>query len=354
LADNSGSPDKNNVLASGILSANLVSTQYGFIDMSFSSSPTLTASTKYWIMITASSLDNSNYWYWQKDLAAGYNGGLPKWSANWQAGNPVWNSISGDLSFKTYLGGVVTSLSMNNGSVIQGNTHAHNISGVTINKDAYYQTISNSTVIGTSHPNSEDPAPISLPISTSNITDWQNQAAQQGITTGDISGCPTTIGPGKFVGNFTTDNNCTIKVKTPIWLTGNLTVGNSVIFKMDPSLGGSSGVMIVDGLTAFSNGDDLQGTGVNGSFLTLLSTYDSRSSGVIAINTNNSSITGILYAPFGVLTLANNATFKEAVAWQINMGTGTTLTYDSGLISTFFSTGPGGAYSVLKGTYTIK
>jgi hypothetical protein len=120
---------------------------------------------------------------------------------------------------------------------------------------------------------------------------------------------------------------------------------------MDSSLGSSSGVIIVDGTTTFSNGDDLLGTGEPGSYLTLLSTYNSQNNGIIAINTNNSSITGILYAPFGIISLANNASFKEAVAWQINMGTGSLLTYDSGLISTFFSAGPGGSFSAVKGTY---
>jgi hypothetical protein len=349
LADNSGKPSKT-VLASGTLSANLVTGSYGFVDIALTSNPSLTLNTTYWIMVHSTSLDNSNYWYWSNDSATGYNGGSPKWSSNWQANTPVWTSVSGDLDFKTWMGGVETSLSMGNGSIMGSNVHANTISGVTINKDAYYQIISNSTVRGSSHPGSTDPAPLAMPISEANIAEWQSQATQYGVTTGDITSCPVTVGPGKIVGNFTTTNSCTIKVKPPLWITGNLVVGNSVIFKMDPSLGATSGVIIVDGLTSFTNSDDLLGTGAAGSYLTLLSTSTSTS----AITTGNSSITGILYAPFGTLSLANNATFKEAVANQIIMGTGTTLTYDSGLINTFFSAGPGGSYSLIKGTYQIK
>lgn len=351
LADSSNKPDKNNVLASGVLSANLVTNQYGFVDVTLNSNPQLTKDTPYWILIDTS-YNSSNYWAWSEDTSLGYNRGSPMYSPDWSSSHSVWNNINGDLGFKTWMGGVVTSISMNNGSVVQGNVHANTINGITIGKNAYYQVITNSIINGTSYPNSTDPAPVAMPISDANISEWKTDALSHGVNNGDINGCPSTLGPGKIVGNVSTDNNCTIIVTTPIWITGNVTFGNSAIFKMDPSLGQFSGVIIVDGITLFQNADNLLGTGQAGSYLTLLSTYNSQSNA--AINTGNSSITGILYAPFGILSLANNANFKEGIAWQINMGTGTTLTYDSGLISTYFSAGPGGSYSINKGTYQVK
>lgn len=354
IKDENGKPDKNEILATGTLSANLASNQYDFIDVTFNVTPTLDNSQKYWILVHCASLDNSNYWVWSLDFAQSYIPGSPAWSADWQERNPVWTDITGDLGFKTWMGGVATSIRMGNGSVIEGNAHANTIDGVTINKDAYYHVISNSLVKGTSYPDSADPPPIAMPISEANISAWKKDAEDYGVAVGDINGCPATIGPGKFIGNFVTGNSCTILVKTPIWLTGDLTVGNSVILKMDSSLGASSGVIIVDGKTIFANGDNLLGTGSSGSYLTLLSTFDSQSSNETAINTGNSSLTGILYAPFGRIVLANNANFKEAVAWKLEMGTGTILTYDSGLISTFFSAGPSGSFSLTKGTYQLK
>lgn len=354
MSDNNGSPDKNNVLASVTLPANLVTDQYSFIDATFSSPPLLSGNNKYWIMLASQSLDNSNYWVWSEDLAQGYSSGLAKWSVDWQARSPVWNEISGDLGFKIWMGGVATSINMGNGSVVGGSAHANTISGITVNKGAYYQVISDAIVKGKSYPNSQDPAPQSMPISDANITQWKSQAESKGGSTGDISGCPARLGPGKIEGNITTNSNCTITVVTPLWITGNLTFGNSAVFKMDPALGSTSGMIIVDGTTVFQNGNNLVGTGAAGSYLMLLSTYNSQVLGGDAINTGNSSITGILYAPFGILTLANNANFKEAVAWKINTGTGTILTYDSGLISTFFSAGPSGSYSLVKGTYQVK
>lgn len=353
MGDSSGKPNNSSILASGTLSSNLVTSQYGYVDVTFNTAPTLTANTPYWILLDTSS-DNSNYWNWSTDLSQSYTRGAGRWSPDWQAKNPSWNNISGDLNFQAWMGGVATAVQMGNGSIIQGNTHANTIQNVTINKDAYYQTIQNSTVRGTSYPNSTDPTPIAMPISANNISDWQAGAAAYGIYNGNISGCPVTIGPGKYVGNFTTNSNCTILVKTPVWITGNLVINNSVIFRMDQSMGPYSGQIIVDGQTTFSNSDDLQGTGQAGSFLTLLSTYNSSATGLDAISTGNSSITGILYAPFGTITLANNANFKEVVADKIQMGTGTILTYDSGLISTYFSTGPSGSFTVNKGTYFAK
>ncbi|MDO8573984.1 MAG: choice-of-anchor R domain-containing protein [Candidatus Daviesbacteria bacterium] len=353
LGDSSGSPNKNSVLASGTLGANLVTTNYGFIDVTFTPAPNLTANTVYWIMIDTAS-NSSNYWAWSEDLAQSYTRGAAEWSPNWSATNPVWGSIPGDLGFMAYMGGVATSIDMANGSVVQGNVHANTINGITINKDAYYQIINNSTVRGTAHPNSIDPAPVAMPISQANIDQWKADAENAGPPSADIESCHNKIGPGKIVGKIEIENQCTVTVTTPIWVTGDISVGNNVIFKMDPGLGSVSGMIIVDGQTNFANGNNLLGTGVSGSYLMLLSTYNSQTNGIAAIATGNSSITGILYAPFGILSLANNANFKEAVAWQINMGTGTILTYDSGLISTFFSAGPSGSFSLVKGSYQVK
>lgn len=355
LGNSNNKPNKDNVLATGTLNANLVTTNYGFVDINFTTSPTLTIDNTYWIVVDTSS-DNSNYWVWSQDLLQSYPRGSAAWSPNWQSNNPTWNTLTGDLVFRTYMGGVATHIIMNNGSRINGNVHANTISGVTIGKDAFYQVILNSVVGGSSHPGSIDPSPISMPISEGNITDWKNLASPPlAPEYGGITGCPSSIGPGKYNGNMTTGNNCTIIVKSPVWITGNALIGNSVIFRMDPSYGNSSGIMIIDGTTTFQNSDDLQGTGVNGSYLVLLSTYDSQiNPGTAAIDTGNSSITGILYAPYGEIKLANGANFKEAVAWKIHMGNNTTLTYDSGLISTFFSSGPSGSFSVIKGTYQSK
>lgn len=361
LTDNSGKPSKT-VLTTGTLYANLVTTQYGFVEIAFSNPPTLSANTTYWIMVDTTS-DPSNYWAWQGDTLLAYGNGAAKWSSNWNASNPVWNNPTPqvDLSFKTFMGGVSTSINMSNGSTINGNVHANTIAAGTslnINGDAYYQTLGSSvTVHGTSYPNSQDPAPTTFPVSDANITSWKDQATAAGITNGSINGgnnCVMSLGPGKIVGNITLGNDCTVTVKSPIWVTGNITVGNSTKFKLNADAGPASGLIIVDGKTTLANGADLQGSGTQNSYLTLLSLYDSRTNGNEAVEAGNSAISGILYAPFGKVELANGAKFKEITAWQIDLGNSAILNYDSGLSSVFFSSGPSGAYSIIKGTYQAK
>ncbi len=369
MSDNNGKPDKNSVLATGTLLANLVSNQYGFVDVTFNSTPNLSANTTYWIMIHASSLDNSNYWYWSNDLAQSYTQGQPKWSSNWQASNPTWTSITGDLGFKAYMGGVINSINLGNGSTVNGNVHANTItggSGVIIKKDAYYQVLGPSiTVQGTKYPNSTDPPPTVFPVSDANVTDWKNQAVAGGITNGDVNGCTMTLGPRKIAGNLQLGNGCTITVKAPLWITGDIQAGNTTKFILDSSFGATSGPIIVDGITTLGNGSDLKGSGTIGSYLLLFSNYDSSGhgdnwcfggsqSGQAAVDAGNSSISGILYTPKGIVNLANGASFKEITAWQITLGNNAILNYDSGFASTVFSSGPSGSYSLVKGTYQVK
>jgi len=92
MGDDNGNPKKQEVLATGILESSLVTTEYGWINVTFSTNPTLSAGITYWIMLDTSS-DNNNYWSWENDLAQSYNNGQPKWSLNWSAGNPSWNAF---------------------------------------------------------------------------------------------------------------------------------------------------------------------------------------------------------------------------------------------------------------------
>lgn len=353
-------PDKNDVKTSGTLNASLVSNvSFGFIEVGFSTNPTLNAGTKYWIMADSSN-DTSNYWYWQGDLLLGYADGITKWSQNWNTGNPAWNNPSPqiDLGFKTYMGGVATSINLGNGSTISGDAHANTITGgnMTVSGNAYYQTLGSSvTVNGTKYPGSVDPAPTVFPVSDSNILDWKNQAAE-GTIYSSQNGCNLTFESGKINGNLTIGNGCSVTLKSPLWITGNVVAGNSAKFKLDSSAGSSSGVIIVDGTVVLGNGCEdgtcgLTGSGISGSYLMLLSTYDSRTSGADAMTSGNSTFSGIFYLPTGIMNIGNTATFKEVVAWKIILGNSATLSYDTGVANAFFSSGPSGSYSVIKGSY---
>ena len=354
LSDSSGKPNKNGVLATGTLYTNLVTDSYGWIDVAFSTLPALTADTTYWLMISTLSNTN-NYWVWQNDLAQSYSRGQPRWSVDWKAGNPIWTNISGDLSFKTYLGGAPTVIrGGSNKMQVSGNVHANTIENLTIGKDAYYQTIINSTVGGISHPGSADPPPKVFPISDANTADWKKQAQNAGVSTGNITNCVSILNSQKIVGNVTFGSGCNIIVKSPIWITGTLTLNSNNVLTLDSSYQETSGVIVVDGKVTLNSNNHLNGTGVGSSLLMVLTTYDSRTNGEDAIAVNSNGNTGVYYASTGIIAPGTGNSFKELTAWKIRLINSSTIDYETGLSSSLFTSGPSGTYSLVKGTYQVK
>lgn len=363
LSDNAGKPNKNSVLTSGTLNANLVSSQYGYVDIGFASNPTLNADTTYWIMVDTSN-DINNYWVWQLDSLSGYTRGSPVWAANWQQNpNPTWTAISGDLAFKTYLGGKINKLAGTGSSYVNGSAYANtmtadNSSALQIGKEAYYQTQTNITVQGQNctsnshcHSGAPDPQPLVMPISDSNIQEWKNFASQQ-VQTGDLNigwPCPA-LASKKYVGNVTIGGGCTVQMDAPIWITGNLTINSGATLALKSSYGSSSGIIVVDGLVSLAGGSILKGSGTTGSYMMVISTNTAVTSPyALEISGGNSS--SILYAPYGAIHLTGGSNFREASAYKIIMDGGATLTYETGVATPFFSSGPSGSFSVVKGTY---
>ncbi len=68
--------------------------------------------------------------------------------------------------------------------------YAHMIKSSTIDGDAYYQTISGSTVGGASHPGSSDKPTAPLPISDATLDQWEQDAAAGGVHS---TPCPLVI-----------------------------------------------------------------------------------------------------------------------------------------------------------------
>ncbi len=354
LSDSSGKPNKNGVLTTGTLYTSLVTGNYGWIEVAFSTLPTLTADTTYWLMISTVSNTN-NYWIWQNDLAQSYTGGVPKWSADWRTGNPTWTTINGDLSFKTYLGGAPTVIRGGSNKLeVSGNVHANTIENLEIEGNAYYQTIINSEVDGTSYPNSADPPPKVFPISDANTADWKQQAQVGGVLSGDITNCVSVLNSQKIVGNVTFGSGCRITVKSPIWITGNLSLNSNNILILDSSYQETSGVIVVDGKVTLNSNNHLNGTGVGSSLLMVLTTYDSRQNNEDAIAVNSNGNTGVYYASRGIVAPGTGNSFKELTAWKIRLINSSTIDYETGLSSTLFSSGPSGTYTLVKGTYQVR
>lgn len=357
LGDSGGSPNKNNILTTGTLVSSLVTSNYGWIDVTFATTPNLNANTTYWIMIDTSA-NSSNYWSWQNDLALSYNRGSPKWSANWNAATPIWTAFSGDLSFQVYMGGTITSISGGLDNRVNGSVHANTISSITIGTDAFYKTITNSTVFGSACPNSHcfpgsaDPPPKVFPISEANIAEWKDQADVN--TTSSISNCVANLGPTRVVGNISLGNNCTIIVQSPIWVTGNITLGNDNTFRLNSSYGTTSGLIVIDGKIIMGNNNSFAGSGQGSSLLMVLTTFDSRVNNEDAVTIGNNGNTGVFYADKGIINPGNNNQFRELTAWKIRLANNAQINYETGLSSTLFSSGPSGTFSLVKGTYQTK
>lgn len=352
--DDNGKPDKNNVLASGPLISSLVTGSYAWIDVTFSSLPQLTSGNTYWIMINTNQ-NVSNYWVWQLDTLQGYTDGEAEWSPNWQSGNPSWNSITGDLTFKTQMGGVITSIeSEGNNFIVEGNVHANTIDNLKITKDAYYQTIINTQVSGTSYPGSTAPTPKVFPISDANINEWEQTAKAGGEINSDITNCVSSLGPVKVIGNVSLNSNCVITINSPVYVTGDFSLNSNNRLTLNSSYGSTSGVIVVGGRVEIGSNNKLEGTGVGSSILMVLSKYDSKTSLIPAIVVNNEGNNGVYYAKDGIIEPGNKNQYTELTAWGIRLVNNSTLNYLTGLSSTLFSAGPSGAFSVIKGTYQLK
>lgn len=380
MQDLNGKPDKGNILTSGTLAPIQVPTDpssAGWVDVTFSPVVSLNPNQTYWIMIDTSN-DNSNYWGWSMDTLQGYTGGNAKWSPDWNTGNPVWNSISGDLDFKTYMGGVITSIVGNhNDARVTGNVYANSISDLIIGKDAYYdQSIQNSTVSGQNctnnthcHPGSTDQPALVMPISDANIQEWKDQAAVNTFS-GNITNCPSSLASGKYIGSITTPQNCNITVNTPIWITENLTLSQGTKLVLNSSYGISSGVIIASQIIDIEQNSKLYGScgaadctvpancapSNCGSYLILISEFNSQTDpqNRDAILIDQGGQEGVIYAGNGSIKLDQNNKLTEITAWKLNLGQGVIIDYKQGYSSNLFVAGPSGSFSVIKGSYLSK
>jgi hypothetical protein len=240
---------------------------------------------------------------------------------------------------------------------VSGNAKAHTITESNISKDAWYQTLTSTTVGGTKHPDSPDPANQNLPISDTTIAEWEVTAVAGGTYSGNmnLSG-NTSLGPKKIDGNLTATNGTILTITGTIWVTGNINLANNMIVKLDPGYKSNSGLIISDSQTDkanygkinISNNVQVQGSGSANSYIMLLSTNNSSNLSNPAINVSNNSTAVVYYATTGVLEVSNNAKIRAITGGGLHLSNGAQIEYDSGLASAEFSGGPGGSWAVTE------
>ncbi len=278
------------------------------------------------------------------------------------------NDIFGDI-VSSGPSGLVYGIHANNGSVY-AHTIGNSSKSTIIDKNAYYATTKvNTTVKGTSYPNSTDQASTSLPISDAQISQWETEAAAGGTATCSggtysISSGSATLGPIKIPCDLTISNSSIVTINGHLWVTGNITVQNSATVKMAAALGAQNVAIIADDPSDQLNGSRITvantatfvNSGTTGSFVFLISQNRSAESGggVAAFSLSNSASALVAYAAHGLIPLGNSVSLKEVTAYEINLQNSANVTYDTGLPSAVFQSGPGGSWDFVPGTYSIK
>lgn len=356
VSDNAGSPSTTS-LSSATLPVALVTTSYGWVDVTFASPYTVTAGQKYWLILDAT--QNSNYyWTWCSDSNNGSGNGLGKYKQTWSTSGS-WTQITGDLNIKTYLGagpGTINAVS------VGGNAYANTITNSTITGTPYCQTGSgNNKACNTSQ---ADPAPLNMPISQGNIDQWKTDAAAGGTITGNcgdsgVAGCNASsgtlsLGPKKIVGNLTLTNGHTLNLTGVIYVTGTVNISNNGVIKCDIAFGADSCVLIADGSIDVSNNGAVNGSGQAGSYVLMVSTIQGCNgsggtgcaSGSSGINLGNNINGGIFYTSNSMINISNNAEIKAVVGYKLNLSNNVEIKYEQGVANTNFASGPGGGWNV--------
>lgn len=246
-----------------------------------------------------------------------------------------------------------------------GSAYAHTIQNSIIDKDAFYQTKTSTVVNGISYPESPDQDPIDLPISDTLITQWENDAVAGGtISSCDAQGNYTintsvSIGPVKITCNLIIkSSSAVVTINGPVWVTGNITFQTGPTIRMAPSLGGLNAPIIADNpsnrltssIISVGQSTVFQGSGSPGSFVFLISQNNSAENGgnVDAISMNQGSAAMVTYASHGQISLSQSVSLSEVTAYKIVLSQSANVTYDKGLPSVLFQTGPSGGYELLS------
>jgi len=358
--DASGKPGTD-ILMSSTLSASAVTTSFGWVTVTLPATPVLDPNQTYWLIIDAGS--NSSKYYIVGANTGGYTNGTAKigqYGGSWSATTPAGL----DTYFKIYLGGGTSMIGGNEystgvyvGTTGSDNAWAHTIKGATVTGSLYCQT--GSYINKACNTSKADPAPQPMPLSDGNIQDWKNDATAGGTLSGDyhVGWAGATLGPKKIVGNLLVDGGGTLTVSGTLWVTGTITVTSGGIVRLASSYGANDGALVADGIVSVNGGGTFYGSGTTGSYPFLITTSacpaESGCNGANAVTLSGGAGTVAIIAQDGTASINGGSALKAVTAKQIIMSGGATLTYDSGLINANFSSGPGGSWEFVPGTYAI-
>ncbi len=239
-----------------------------------------------------------------------------------------------------------------------GSAYAHTITSSTIDKNAYYQTISGSTVAGVSYPGSTDLPVGSLPIDDETIEEWKAEALEGGVISSPctyVISSPTTLGPKKVNCDLEV-RNTTLTLSGVVWVNGNIKIKGSTV-KIATAQTDRAIALIADNPTNRTTSSKITiettstfvGNGSLNSNVSLISQNSSKEQGGTerAIDLLQSAQGDLLlYAGHGEVTLGNSSDLHEITAYAIRISNNASITYKSGLANVNFTSGPGGGFGI--------
>ncbi len=188
----------------------------------------------------------------------------------------------------------------------------------------------------------------SSPMPDFNYAYWTTEAAKGGEHIGNLTVSNQLFGPKKIIGNLTMDGKVTST--GPIYVTGNLTTTNGTYLYLSNSFGSNGTTIVVDGSVDINNGTKVVKTNSTPSgHIQIVSVSSSTN-----INLSNTMEGGVFYSIYKDVVINNNAhPVALSAGNKIILENNAVLTYDSGLQSQIFSSGPGGGWDIKRGTWRM-
>ncbi len=352
--NSSGNPGS--VLASSVLYANNVTTNFGWVDLAFAQTVTLNKDTTYWLVIkgvvksgktsTNTYTIGANNLYGRGQAKTGVTGG-------------TWNSTNLDGYFSLYLSSVHGKIFGNEGDYLfigSSSTDmawAGDVSHVSAAGEIYCLTGTNNAGGKTCNTSEGLPGTMPMPISEANIDGWKDEAAAGGTYSGNfaVHWDGGILGPKKITGNLTVDGGGTLLVTGTLWVQGYITLTGGGKIKVSPSLGPNSVVIITDKYVSISGGAQFEGSGTAGSYPVVVSTSICPNTtpcadGNSAIYLSGGSGAVVLNAPFGKININGGSGARSVNGNQIYISGGGNVTYEAGLANLSFSSGPSGGWQI--------
>lgn len=354
LPDSNGSPGTGTI-TNATLTASLVTTNYSWVDVVFSSNPALSVGTTYWIVVDTG---NSTSNYYVVGANNGYADGQTKIGALWGSWGAT-NPSNIDIFFEIYLGGVYGSITGSSGSQWNqfrvGTSGTHNAQARIVNYTNATGTIYCQSGTGNNkscNTSQSDPVYANYPISDANITEWKEDAESGGVHNGNfiVNGASTvTLGSKKINGNLYVSESGTLNLSGRLWVTGSIEVSGAGKIRLSPSYGSSSEIIVSDGRINISGSSPIQGSGTSGSYLITVSTsncpINPNCYGAYAASISGAAGALVLYVPNGYVSLSGSARAKSIVGYLVSLTGAVSLDYESGLANLTFTSGPSGSWT---------